>query len=112
MLQYLGMSSVSVRTFFQHQRSLLHPVIERVWKEEQRMILDEIRFTEEPLVLGGDGRADTLGHNAKFGSYTLMELGSSKVVHVELVQSNEVKTPTPWKKRAWLVVFTSSEKKR
>ncbi|XP_067659703.1 uncharacterized protein [Haliotis asinina] len=92
------MCSNSLRTFFNHQRTLLHPVIERVWKEEQRMLLDEIRFTEEPLILGGDGRADTPGHNAKFGSYTLMELSTSKVVHVELVQSNEVKNSNAMEK--------------
>ncbi|XP_033962418.1 uncharacterized protein [Pseudochaenichthys georgianus] len=35
-------------------------------------------------------RADSPGHSAKFGSYTLMQLGSNTIVDFQLVQSNEV----------------------
>ncbi|KAJ4921379.1 hypothetical protein JOQ06_025962, partial [Pogonophryne albipinna] len=41
------------------------------------------------LVLGGDGRADSPGHCAKFGSYTMLELHANVVIDVQLVQSNE-----------------------
>uniref|UniRef100_A0AAV2JS75 Uncharacterized protein n=1 Tax=Knipowitschia caucasica TaxID=637954 RepID=A0AAV2JS75_KNICA len=34
-------------------------------------------------------RADSPGHSAKYGSYTLMELESEKVLDIQLVQSNE-----------------------
>ncbi|KAI4806305.1 hypothetical protein KUCAC02_017134 [Chaenocephalus aceratus] len=39
-----------------------------------------------PLVLGGDGRADSHGHCAKFGTYTTMDLESNVVLDL---QSNE-----------------------
>ncbi|KAI4799884.1 hypothetical protein KUCAC02_016423 [Chaenocephalus aceratus] len=42
-----------------------------------------------PLVLGGDGRADSPGHCATFGTYTTMELESNVVLDLQLVQSNE-----------------------
>ncbi|XP_033956100.1 uncharacterized protein [Pseudochaenichthys georgianus] len=35
-------------------------------------------------------RADSPGHSAKFGSYTLMNLGSNIILDFQLVQSNEV----------------------
>uniref|UniRef100_A0AAV2LZS8 Uncharacterized protein n=1 Tax=Knipowitschia caucasica TaxID=637954 RepID=A0AAV2LZS8_KNICA len=35
-------------------------------------------------------RADSPGHSAKYGSYTMMDLKSNKVVDIQLVQSNEV----------------------
>ncbi|KAK5921361.1 hypothetical protein CgunFtcFv8_025073 [Champsocephalus gunnari] len=35
-------------------------------------------------------RADSPGHSAKFGSYTMMDLKNNKVVDLQLVQSNEV----------------------
>ncbi|XP_071063044.1 uncharacterized protein [Pseudochaenichthys georgianus] len=35
-------------------------------------------------------RADSPGHSAKFGSYTLMNLGSNTILDFQLVQSNEV----------------------
>lgn len=38
------------------------------------------------LVLGGDGRNDSPGHSAKYGSYTVMEGRLNKVIHIELVQ--------------------------
>ncbi len=39
----------------------------------------------EPLSLGGDGRSDSPGHSAKYGSYTLMDLEHNAVLDVELV---------------------------
>ena len=41
---------------------------------------------DEPLSLGGDGRSDSPGHSAKFGSYSLMDLENNVVLDVELVQ--------------------------
>ena len=37
-------------------------------------------------MLGGDGRADSPGHSAKFGSYTMMELKKKIVIDIQLVQ--------------------------
>ncbi|XP_034074062.1 uncharacterized protein LOC117547417 isoform X1 [Gymnodraco acuticeps] len=45
---------------------------------------------EEKVIVGGDMRADSPGHSAKFGSYTMMDLKNNKVVDLQLVQSNEV----------------------
>ncbi|XP_026063533.1 uncharacterized protein LOC113046778 isoform X3 [Carassius auratus] len=35
-------------------------------------------------------RADTPGHSAKFGSYTIMHMETNKILDLQLVQSNEV----------------------
>lgn len=40
----------------------------------------------EPLVLGGDGRADSPGHCAKYGSYSTIDLEQGIVVDIQLVQ--------------------------
>ena len=45
--------------------------------------------SREETILGGDGRADSPGHCAKYGSYTMLELTSNLVVDVQFVQSNE-----------------------
>ena len=37
------------------------------------------------LVIGGDGRADSPGHSAKYGSYTIFDLEKSNVLDVQLV---------------------------
>lgn len=41
------------------------------------------------MVLGGDARCDSMGHCAKYVSYTLIELDVNKVLTVQLVQNNE-----------------------
>ena len=40
----------------------------------------------KPLVIGGDIRADSPGHSAKFGSYTVMDLEHHHILNVESVQ--------------------------
>ncbi|KAL0993872.1 hypothetical protein UPYG_G00114980 [Umbra pygmaea] len=35
-------------------------------------------------------RADSPGHSAKYGSYTLMHMDSNSIVDLQLVQSNEI----------------------
>lgn len=40
----------------------------------------------EPLVLGGDGRANSPGHCAKYGSYSTIDLEQAIVVDIQLVQ--------------------------
>uniref|UniRef100_A0A1X7VSQ9 Uncharacterized protein n=1 Tax=Amphimedon queenslandica TaxID=400682 RepID=A0A1X7VSQ9_AMPQE len=41
-------------------------------------------------LLGGDGRADSPGHSAKYGTYTLIKLSHNIILDLQLVQSNEV----------------------
>ena len=38
------------------------------------------------LVIGGDGRAESPGHSAKFGSYTVMESKKEVGIDISLVQ--------------------------
>ena len=44
------------------------------------MLLRELQWEKRQLVIGGDGRADSPGHSAKFGSYTVMELKKEVVI--------------------------------
>ena len=38
------------------------------------------------LTLSGDGRCDSPGHSAKFGSYTVIEQQTNRVLDFQLVQ--------------------------
>ena len=42
-----------------------------------------------PLNLGGDRRADSPGHSAMFGSYSVIDLDQNKVIDFQLVQITE-----------------------
>lgn len=91
-MKFLGCASISLRTFLNHQKSYLQPTIASVWKNHQLKLLEQLKGEKRALILGGDGRADSPGHSAKYGSYTVMELRNIAVIDVQLVQSNEVKS--------------------
>ena len=40
---------------------------------------------------GGDGRCDSPGHSAKFGTYSILDTETSKVIEFSLVQATEMK---------------------
>ena len=64
----------------------LQPAILSVWSKQQKDLLVEASINKRALILGGDGRADSPGHSAKYGSYTVMELEMGVVIDVQLVQ--------------------------
>lgn len=51
------------------------------------------QFAQEgtPLVLGGDGRADSTGHSAKYGSYSVLELNHNNYPGYSTSTSKEIK---------------------
>ena len=68
----------------------MHGAVRNVWAKQQNDLFDKIRG--QGLLVGGDGRSDSMGHSAKYGSYTTVDLKRNKILHVDLVQSNEVKS--------------------
>ena len=85
-LDHFGCASISLRTFFNHQHSYLQPTIFSVWNRHQSFLLTRLKSTGKKLTLGGDGRADSPRHSAKYGSYTVMELEQRMVLDMQLVQ--------------------------
>ena len=61
----------------------LEPSVLSVWKLKQQQLLS---VSELPLTIGGDERADSPGHSTKYGLYGIIDLCTSKVLHIELVQ--------------------------
>lgn len=82
----MNLATISYRTFMYHQQCYLHPAIVDVWKNNQDTYIREILDSGQPVQLGGDGRADSPGHCAKFGSYTMMDLTKNMVIDIQLVQ--------------------------
>ncbi|KAJ4919623.1 hypothetical protein JOQ06_023020 [Pogonophryne albipinna] len=88
-LTHMNIASISGRTFFRHQSSILQPEVQRVWKKEQMELFAVLMTEDRKLVLGGDGRADSPGHSAKYGTYTALELPSNVIIDIQQVQSTE-----------------------
>ena len=85
MMKHLNMASITERTFFDNQRKYLAPAIVSVLGENQSNLLSDC-VSKGPLTVGGDGRVDSPGHSAKYGSYGIIDLSSNKVIYIELVQ--------------------------
>ena len=86
MLGHMKVACISERTFYYHQRQYLQPAVLSVWGSMQQTLLAQCRTRGNPLSVGGDGRADSPGHSAKYGSYGIIDLDINKVIHIELVQ--------------------------
>ena len=66
---------------FRDQTPFLHVAVQSVWSE-----MSMGTMTGKELVMGGDGRNDSMSHSAKYGTYILMDLDSNKVIDVKTVQ--------------------------
>ena len=84
--QHLKLASTTMRTFLLHQSQFLQPVVEYVLSRHQTAMLEECCSQGGVLNVGGDGKADTPGHSAKYGTYTLMDLDNNLIVDTQLVQ--------------------------
>ena len=87
-LSYMNVACITERTFYTHQKKYLQPAVISCWSTKQTELLNQCRATGTALTIGGDGRADSPGHSAKFGSYGIIDLTINKVIHLELVQVN------------------------
>ncbi|XP_067290036.1 uncharacterized protein [Pseudorasbora parva] len=88
-LQAFNIAGISHTTFVKHQRNLLLPTINWLWNVHQSTVTSEA-INSGDTVLGGDMRADSPGHSAKYGTYTLMDLQKNRILDIQLIQSNVV----------------------
>ncbi|XP_071950777.1 uncharacterized protein [Antedon mediterranea] len=106
LFSHLKMVAICRKTFNEHQKMYLLPSIRQVWRNHQEKAITNLK-EDESVVLGGDGRADSPGHSAKYGSYTMMDLKLNKIIEIQIVQSNEVGSSYHMEKEGliWAVNF-------
>lgn len=91
----LNLSMFSKPVFNKMQKKQLLPVIQDTWKSSRDAAIAEVK-KNAVIVVGGDGRSDSPGYTAKYGSYTLMHSdgvnihATGKIVAMNLVQVSEV----------------------
>ena len=90
MLQSINIICHKAISFFRHQNNHLHSTIQHQWTSQQHALLQNTK--DDGLIIGGDARCDSMRHSAKCGSYTAVDLERKKILNVELVQSNQVKS--------------------
>ena len=56
------------------------------WKEYQAKMIEKVKASENPLIIAGDGRHDSMGHSAKYCAYTTLCCTVPQIIHFSLVQ--------------------------
>ncbi|XP_046861503.1 uncharacterized protein LOC124454796 [Xenia sp. Carnegie-2017] len=83
----MGLISYSEVAYYYHQRHFLFPSIVLYWRNYQKKILESLEGKE--VVLSGDGRHDSMGHSAKYGTYTIFCCTIGLIIHLVVVQANQ-----------------------
>lgn len=95
----INLNFVNKDQFYEVQNKIVFPVIDNVYKKQQKEIIETIKNKMKPVDLCGDGRSDSPGHSAKYGTYTLMDETSEKIIDFSLVQVSEVSSSNAMEKK-------------
>ena len=80
----MGICAYHETTYYIHQRQLLIPSIVTFWRAYQAKMFKNVEGKE--VLLAGDGRHDSMGHSAKFGTYTIFCCTVGLILHLVVVQ--------------------------
>lgn len=87
MFQFMNVLCISKTTYYDHQKRFVAPQVFRTWETQQQEILSQIKIQYNgQVVAAADGRSDSPGHSAKYGSVTLMDPRFNKVIDIQTVQ--------------------------
>ena len=108
--KFYGLQIPCSTIFHAHQRHYICPAVNAFYLKEQvcdyALVAVSVflyfqkdklfnKFKDSSLQLAGDGRCDSPGSSAKYCSYSLMEMTSQKILHVETVDKRDVNLQSP-----------------
>ena len=95
--------------FYRHQDRHF-PVINDAWEKEEASLIEELS-TSAIVNLSGDGRRDSPGHSAKYGTFTTMDNDTRKIATFNVVQVSEVNSSNAVEKEGSLRCLNTLEEK-
>ena len=90
----------SESVYYNTQQKYLFPVVNEAWEAESRRQIEKLNG-KAVVNLDGDGRCDSPGHCAKYGTYTLMDDDTGDVVAFNVVQVSEVTSSNAMEKEGF-----------
>ena len=87
---FMGLAVPAPSTFYRYQKDFLFPVVYKAWEQERELVKQQL-LQQGDVCLIGDGRCDSPGYSAKYGTYTFMDSETKKIVDFEVVQVSEVR---------------------
>lgn len=83
-LKHMNVLIYNESTYYYHQKHLLIPSIVATWKNYQKALIDQLKGVQ--VALAGDGRHDSMGHSAKYCTYTIFCCTIGLIINIVLVQ--------------------------
>ena len=96
---FFNLAFLGKTAFYNMQSNYLLPVVDRAWTDEKSKVLNDAKV-DGYINLNGDGRCDSPGYSAKYGTYTMMN-DEAKIVTFNLVQSTEVSSSNAMEKEGF-----------
>ena len=87
MLDIANIAFISATTYNEIQKCYLFPSIHHVYTTNREIIFGNVR-DEGAVQLSGDGRCDSPGYSAKFGTYTLMNTANNQILDFTVTHCN------------------------
>lgn len=88
LFKFLNLQYFSSTLFYQYQNLYIAPAVDEYWKKMQRELWQ--KRAGKDVILSGDGRNDSPGHPAQYCTYTLADMESKEILHLEIVDVREV----------------------
>ncbi|CAB3998828.1 Hypothetical predicted protein [Paramuricea clavata] len=82
----LNLNFVNKDQFYDVQDKIVFPVINNAYEKQRKDVIETIKKENTAVNLCVDGRSDSPSRNAKYGTYTLMDEDSGKIIDFSLVQ--------------------------
>ena len=79
----INLAFLSKSDYHKWQKKHLFPVINDLWQQEKAAVLTDL-INSNSVTLLGDGCCDSPGFSAKYGTYTMMDKGSEKIVNFKV----------------------------
>lgn len=92
-MEYSGLNFVNSNTFYNIQRTLLIPAINKQFKEN--IAEARIGYLQHKGVLLGDGRFDSPGKSAKYCTYSVQSPFTQKIIATSTIQTIKGKGSSP-----------------
>ena len=86
----LNLNFVNKDQFYGVQNKIVFPVINNAYEKQQKDVIETLKEKKSSVDLCGDGRSDSPGHDAKYGTCSLMDEATGHIIDFSLVQVSEV----------------------
>lgn len=91
--RFLGLSFISSSSFFRFQKHYCIPVVDEWWKWQQSKVQSKLKGKN--LVVSGDGQCDSPGYSAKNLCYYLMEMDTSYIIDLQIMDKRQTGLKSP-----------------